>query len=423
MIGKRRAAPPLPDRFHRWSRVTDPDLRALLCPGRGAVTVERMDSSAPRSAFVPGKAIDGALVTAWRGLARRAAERNPFMEPEVVLPAVRHLAGRSRAGLLTVTRNGRLDAVLAVSWPLAVPIGRRWVPVPVPVLQAWVEPFSVESTPLLDADDPVGAMAALLRPPPSLPVTALFLRFFGEAGPVAAALDQALAGRGQRALRMKTYQRALLPRDGAPPPNRNRKNRHKRLARDRQAMEEALGPVRVVDRSADPAAVEEFLALEVAGWKGRAGTALASTEREAVWFREACDGLRAADQLQVLALEAGGRTSAMLCNFGAGAGQWHLKSAYDEALAEFRPGNQLVGLCEEVMAAGPYDFLDSGTVPDNALFNQLWPGRRTLSTVLVPLHGPIGGATVAAARRLVQVRNRAGVTAGSAGVDAPRTPR
>jgi hypothetical protein len=382
-----------------------------------------MDPLGPRSAFVPGKAIDGALVSAWRYLARRAAERNPFMEPEVVLPAVRHLAGRSRAGLLTVTRNGRLDAVLAVSWPLTVPVGRRWLPVPVPVLQAWVEPFSVDSTPLLDADDPVGAMAALLRPPPSFPVTALFLRFFGEEGPVGAALDQALAGRGQRALRIKTYRRALLLRDGGPAPNRNRKNRHRRLTRDRQAMEEALGPVRVVDRSADPAAVEEFLALEVAGWKGRAGTALASTDREAAWFREACDGLRAAGNLQVLALEAGGRTAAMLCNFGAGTGQWHLKSAYDEALADFRPGNQLVGLCEEVMAGGPHDFLDSGTVPDNTLFNQLWPSRRTLSTVLVPVHGPIGGATVAAARRLAQMRDRAGVTAGPAWTDVPGVAR
>lgn len=326
------------------------------------------------------------------------------MEPEVVLPAVRHLAGRSRVGLLTVGRGGRLDAVLAVSWPLSVPVGRGLLPAPVPVLQAWVEPFSPLGTPLLDADDPVEAMAALLRPPPSLPATALFLRYFGDDGPVAAAMDEALARRGQRALRTKTYQRALLLRDGSPPPTKNRKNRHNRLRRHRQAMEEALGPVRVVDRAEDPSAIEEFLALEFSGWKGRSGTALASRNADAAWFRETCAGLRAAGRLEVLALEAGGRTAAMWCDFAGGGGSWHYKSAYDETLKEFRPGEQLVGYCVEAMPGGRYAWRDSATVPHNTLFNQFWPSRRTLSTVLAPLRGPAGDATLAVADRIWKLR-------------------
>lgn len=363
-----------------------------------------MSARTPDTSFVVGRAITPALVDAWRDLSRRAAEPNPFAEPEVVLPAVRHLAGHARVGLLTVRDRDRLLGLLPVSWPLAVPIGRRHVPVP--LLQAWVEPYQVLGTPLIDADRPVEAMVGLLRPPASLPAPALVLRYFGEKGSVAAALDEALARRGQRAVRLKTYERALLLRDGAPPPSRNRRNRYNRLRRRRETMAEALGPVRVVDRAGDPAAVEEFLVLESLGWKGAAGTALASDPRHAAWFREVCDGLRAAGRLEVLSLEVGTRPAAMWVNFASGEGSVHFKSAYDESLGEHRPGEQLLVHCVETAPAGRYAWLDSATVPDNTLFNQLWPSRKPMSTLVAPLHGAVGSAAVAAARAVASLRAR-----------------
>ncbi|MGY2127003.1 GNAT family N-acetyltransferase [Blastococcus sp. SYSU DS0617] len=353
---------------------------------------------------MPGRAIGDELLAAWRDLVSRAAEPNPFAEPETVLPAVRHLAGRSRVGVLTSWRGNRLDGLLLVQWPVMVPAvaGRR---LPVPLLQAWVEPYQVLSTPLLDGEDPVGAMAGLLRPPGRLPAPALLLRYFAEDGPVAAALDAALARRGQEAVRLKTYERAWLPRE-LPDPSRNRKNRYKRLRRQREALAAALGPVRVRDRADDPDAIEEFLALEAAGWKGRSGTALACQPAHAAWFREACDGLRDAGRLEVLTVEAGDRTTAMAVDFAAGDGSLHFKSAYDETLGEHRPGEQILLHAVDTAADGRYAWRDSATVPDNTLFNQLWPGRRRFSTVLVPLSGAAGSVTLAAARRVQQLRDR-----------------
>jgi hypothetical protein len=55
---------------------------------------------------------------------------------------------------------------------------------------------------------------------------------------------------------------------------------------------------------------------------------------------------------------------------------------------------------------------DSCTKPDNILFNELWPGRRTLSTVVLPFPGPAGRAavrameTVAAGRRWQKAAGR-----------------
>ena len=70
--------------------------------GRGALTVD----------LVPLGDVDGALLSSWRDLADRAAEPNPFHEPEVVLPA-RHLGAR-RVSLLVyeawgLDRTARAD--------------------------------------------------------------------------------------------------------------------------------------------------------------------------------------------------------------------------------------------------------------------------------------------------------------------------
>ncbi|WP_159961726.1 GNAT family N-acetyltransferase [Blastococcus haudaquaticus] len=343
--------------------------------------------------FVPDAAIDDALVRAWQDLATRAAEPNPFAEAEVVAPALRHLGDGRRTGILAVGDGARLLAVLPVVWPVVAPLGPRGR-LPLPLAQVPVQPYRPLGTPLVDADEPVAALDALLRPPRSFPAPALLIRNFGEDGPVAAALDQALAARGQRALRTKTYERALLEREGGPTPNKNRKNRYNRLRRHRADLAEALGEVAVVDRSEDPAAIEDFLRLEDSGWKGRAGTALAAAGSHATWFREVTAAWRAQGRLEVLSLEVAGRSAAMICNVSVGTASFHLKSAYDESLSDHRPGSLLVLHCVETVAGGPFDWRDSCTVPDNTLFNQLWPSRRRLSTVVVPMRGRTGTVAV-----------------------------
>jgi hypothetical protein len=353
-----------------------------------------------RARFIPGESVTPVLVAAWRDLAERAAEPNPVAQPEVFLPSVRHLAGNSRVGLLVVGTDDRLDALLPIAWPV------RIKGLPVPALQAWVEPYRVLGVPLLDAERPVPAMAALLRPPVALPALTLILRYFPEGGPVAAALDTVMAERRERAVRLRTYERALLLRDGSPAPSRNRRSRYARLRRQREEMAEQLGDVRVVDRADDRAAVEEFLQLECAGWKGQAGTALAANPRHATWFREVCDGLRAAGRLEVTALEAGGRTAAMWVNFIDGDMAHHFKSTYDETLGEHRPGQQLLMHAIDSMDGGRYASRDSATAPENALFNQLWPSRLAMSTVVIPLHGRVGNLAVHASRVLAQGRER-----------------
>ena len=89
--------------------------------------------------------------------------------------------------------------------------------------------------------------------------------------------------------------------------------RRKKLRQARRRLEAELdGPVVARDHVTDrAAAVERFLTLERAGWKGRAGTALVSGDGEAEMVREA---LLAAEHVQLweLGLEGGPPVAALL---------------------------------------------------------------------------------------------------------------
>jgi CelD/BcsL family acetyltransferase involved in cellulose biosynthesis len=390
----------------------------VLAPGTAA-------PSAPQYSIrlLSAADITPALIDAWRDLATRAAEPNPFAEPECAVPALTHLDSGRASAVLTVGEGDRLDAVLPVTW--GVPIGRfgRWHP-RAPLWEATTAPYRPLSTPLLDATRPVEAWDALLRglERDRRPAVALALRTFRDDGPVAAALDESLRRRGLRALRTKTYQRAVLVRDGGVP--RDLKGRrYVRIRRARRRLDEQVGPSILTDRGSDPTVAEEFLRLEASGWKGRAGTAIACRPGHAAWFREVCVALAREGRLEVLSLEVGGKTIGMDVAFVSAGTAFHLKTAYDEEFSDYLPGMQpLLHLVEE-LPGGDMQVRDSCTVPDNQLMSRLWPDRRTFSTVLVPLHGMAASLTLSVLRGSLAAGERLSAAwAARATVQAPTRP-
>ena len=160
----------------------------------------------------------------------------------------------------------------------------------------------------------------------------------------------------------------------------------------------------MVDRSNDPSAVEEFLALEAAGWKGRQGTALLSRKEDAEFFRAACRGLVASGRLRFLAL-TGSRTVAMQCNLIANGVIFGFKTCYDEELARHSPG---VLLLLEVLASISLTGavrLDSCAEPGNELVNRLLPDRRPLETLIVGSPDSLGQASATLLRIAQAVRH------------------
>jgi len=158
--------------------------------------------------------------------------------------------------------------------------------------------------------------------------------------------------------------------------------------------------------SSDPVASERFLALERAGWKGRAGTAFASSPRHAEFFRTVCERFADAGRLELLAFEAGDRTLAMKCNLLAGEAVFCFKIAFDEEFARFSPGLQLELDNVERFHEGSAAWMDSCAAPDHPMINRLWPDRRRIQTVLLPSPGAVGRVSRCGARMARAWRTR-----------------
>ena len=349
------------------------------------------------------EALSDRELAAWRTLAARAAEPNPFFEPDFAVPAAR--ASRRRPPSLLVVDDGP-----GSDWAACLPVRReaRFRKLPVPALMTWLHPHAFLGTPLMAPERATAAWRALIAHAASDPLAGfLGLELLGDGGPVAGTLAEVLREDGTRAFLYERVERAALFRredhDYLNP--RLGPKRRRELRRRRRQLEEHLGaPLAVRDGAGDPAAVAAFLELEAAGWKGHGGAALA-TAGEGGLFEEIAGSFAARGRLQVLSLMAGERIVAMKCNLLAGDAVFCFKIAYDEGLARFSPGVQLelenVGVFDRTPGI---DWTDSCAAPENGMINRLWRDRRSVATVLVPGRRAIGAASRLVVREALQAR-------------------
>jgi CelD/BcsL family acetyltransferase involved in cellulose biosynthesis len=238
-----------------------------------------------------------------------------------------------------------------------------------------------------------------------------------DEGPVREALQASIEEEGGAELRVDVHERAALRRLSASEGQPTLKAKHRNeLARKRRRLEEELGGrLETLDRAQEPGAVDEFLDLEASGWKGRGGTALASVELDAQFFRTVCRSFRELGRLHLLSLEANGERVAMACNVRAEEGIFCLKIAFDERWRRYSPGAQL--MLDHVAwfrRDSGADWMDSCVEPGNDLVNRLWPDRRRIVTLALITKSPaahLARTAITAAARLR--RGRAGAHAQS----------
>jgi CelD/BcsL family acetyltransferase involved in cellulose biosynthesis len=327
-------------------------------------------------------------VEAWRALAARSLEPNPYYEPGFVLPAARLLEARHLR--LMVVEDGGV-------WLAAMPIERRGHG-PLSLFQTWKHLYCFLGTPLLDrerAAEAAGAVARWL----AKEATPLALRLAGD-GRTLALLAEAGAADGIERLYESRADRAALERrtDGDYSTDQ-RPHRRREKRKRRRLTAELGGELRTVDRGGEGAAVERFLELERSGWKGREGTALACVPAHAEFFREICRSYAADGRLELLSLEGGGQVVAMECNFVSGDELFTFKLAYDERYGAFSPGIQLaMDRLALFHQRNGERAIDSCAVPENQTANELLPDRKPVATVLLGRRTLWGRLVAAAAR-------------------------
>ena len=168
-----------------------------------------------------------------------------------------------------------------------------------------------------------------------------------------------------------------------------RQKKRKEIRRLKNRLAE-LGPISTCIL-ADPAELDAwcslYLSLEKAGWKGKAGSALAGSPETEAFFREALRGAWSAGRLQFLRLDVGETCIAMLVNFRTPPGSFSFKTVFDEDYARFSPGVliQLENL--KILDDPDIAWMDSCAVEDHPMIDSLWTERRAIVRVSVPLKG------------------------------------
>lgn len=345
--------------------------------------------------------------SAWRSLATRATEPNPFSEPDCILPAARHQPNGDQLKLIVAENDGHIHACMPFRFT-----GRGKVPYP--LVTGNVRRMHWLGTPLVDSYAPVEAVESLLL---GLAGTRrmhrgriLLLEWLVADGPVAAALRSAAARLRFPVATFESFERGLAVRrlDDDYEAIHSKKMRYN-LRRQRRLLGERLGgDVKIVDRSEDPTAPRDYLCLEGSGYKGQSGVAMATVPGEPEYFLEMCERFAERGRLRIFALECSGQTVAMEVWVSGGKGMFLPKISYDEEYAEFGPGVVLqTAVLEGFFGDSGAEWLDTCTYEGNVTLLRLYPERRKIQSLYVVLgHNPIDRTAVASFRKAKRLHRR-----------------
>jgi CelD/BcsL family acetyltransferase involved in cellulose biosynthesis len=340
-------------------------------------------------------------VASWRELADQANEPNPFFDPDFVLPAARRLREWDEVGVIRV-----LDGE---DWIACLPVRRypRWHQLPLPRVATWLHIYCLLGTPLVASGHERESLEGIVAEMQAVKRTAFAGIEWVSADGV---LADALSAAAPEAIPFDRFSRATLgrrPSGDYLEGHVKSKDRRDFRRRARLLAEELGEEPQLVDRSEEPGAIEAFIQLEAAGWKGREGTALASNPAHAELMRETARAFAERGSFSLVFLEAAEKAVAARCSFVSGGIDFCFKIAYDEDFKRFSPGRELeLRWIDRFHADESLEWLDSCTDPHNDLYNRLWPDRRELITAMLPAPGMSGMVAAPAIRTAISVRDR-----------------
>ncbi|MGV1683819.1 GNAT family N-acetyltransferase [Sphingopyxis sp. NJF-3] len=343
------------------------------------------------------------LAAAWDALAAEPSEPNPFAERWCLQSAL-HLFDPDRQARLVIVQ-GAPDGPVIGTMPLAA--ATRYGRLPLRHVTGWAHPNHFHGAPLVRAGFESLFWSILLGWCDAAPWarTLVHLPRLTEDGPLHRALVEVARARGGEAVTVHREERALLESELSPEAYwdaaiRAKKRKELRRQASRLADQGQVGFRRWQAGEALDPWLDAFLALEARGWKGQAGSAIASHGDTEAWFRAVLGGAAEAGRLDLRALDLDGRPLAMLVNFLCPPGGFSFKTAFDEDYARFSPGVLLQQANLDLLHDARIAWVDSCAAPDHPMIDSVWRERRRLVWVNVPLSGTADRMRFAALRRI-----------------------
>ncbi len=358
----------------------------------------------------------GAYGARFAALAARSREPNPHMSPAAV-GAARVLVPEDRIVILAAWLSEALGSErLTGLWALRRQ--RDWRTGFAAALTAPLLPlYEVSSLPLLDADHAEDVMQAMLRhilAAGDLPCT-LSLPLLPLEGPAFEALREACRATGSRLSTSERWQRTVMrPQPGDDAERYLRRalgqSYKKRMQQFRAIARHGTVSFERLRGTAARDALPDFLALEAAGWKGKAGTAIARLPQAGAYFASLATQFAACDALQLDTLRLDGRPLSMGLLIESAGTRHFLKIAYDEAQARHSPGRALtIAMLQADFAGTTPALFDSGAGDGVDAGTYVWGERRAMGNVLIRLGEtkpglPEGTARLRQGLRLLRAR-------------------
>lgn len=329
-----------------------------------------------------------AFLAAWERLVARAAEPNPFFEPWYLLPSLHQWGAEDGVRVKVWFHDGRLAGLMPVARQA------RYYGHPLTHAAVWLHANAFCGVPLVAEGLEERFWQDLLAHFDRRAARALFLHLpqMPAEGPVYAGLRRVLARSGRMHYLAAQENRAMLAGETSAAAYLEgsmsaKKRKELRRQHNRLAEEGALTFERVEGADGVAEWTAEFLALEAAGWKGEAGSALASSPETSALFEAALAGAAAAGRLERLALRLDGRAIAMLANFVTAPGAYSYKTAFDEAYARFSPGMLLQLENLALLERPDIAWADSCAAQGHPMIERLWRDARRMASINIAIGG------------------------------------
>jgi CelD/BcsL family acetyltransferase involved in cellulose biosynthesis len=325
----------------------------------------------------------------WSELSGAALVPNPFYEPWIIQPAVEHIANGESLRFLAVFGPSRKTGEEPLWGFFPLEIQPKWLKLPIRTLSFWQHRYCFLATPLVHADHVWEVLDTFWRWFERNPFGCRFLdtRQLLAEGPFQAVWTDFAIGRSS--FMVREFPRAFLepsePADVYLARTIKKKHYDEFLRLRRRLAEQGCLETRQVESVAelDPW-IEDFLRLELSGWKGSPdGGAFAKEAEDTAFFREVTRAGFLQKRVMLLSLVLDGQPIAMKYNILAGDGGFTFKIAFDERYSKYSPGvllelDNICRVCEDP----DIKWLDSCASPRHIMANRIWRERRMIRRTL-----------------------------------------
>jgi hypothetical protein len=324
-------------------------------------------------------------------LSNRAMEPNVFFSGRFLAPAMPRLEDRQVRLALMRDDNGTRSRMRLL---MPFTVDKPGLAVGPSIIRVWANSFAPLGTPLVDGEEAAETLdnlfEALVMRDTRLPTTLVLpdLRLNGLFAQMAKAVA---LGRNLPVAIANPFQRPMLQSydDADTYLRRTISASHLREMRRQWRLLEQHGEV-AYSLARQPRDIhlrmEEFLALEASGWKGKKRSALVVDRHHAAFAREAVSNLAAVDAVRIHTIDLNGAAIASMIVLMMGGEAYTWKTAYNEDYARFSPGKLLMGeLTEWHLDDANIVRSDSCAIPDHPIMSRFWQEREDMGTLVIGL--------------------------------------